>query len=169
MFSVQEYRLMVESFYRRISSVPADLTDRKPRPDAWSLREIIGHLIDSAANNHQRFVRLQEGDLDGFPGYDGERWIEIEKYNLSDWKELCDLWHCYNRHLLHIIGHMDGDSLRRVWKTGSEAPTLEWLVRDYYRHLASHVEHFETRHTEVMEQTATTATQSPASNHSVTH
>jgi hypothetical protein len=31
----------------------------KPAPDKWSKKEILGHLIDSAANNHQRFIRAQ--------------------------------------------------------------------------------------------------------------
>jgi hypothetical protein len=41
----------------------------------WTRKQLLGHLIDSASNNYQRFVRLQQGNLVGFPGYDQEFWV----------------------------------------------------------------------------------------------
>ena len=52
--------------------------------DKWSAKQIIGHLVDSAANNHQRFVRAQFSDDLVFPGYDQEEWVRVQRYERSD-------------------------------------------------------------------------------------
>ena len=54
----------------------------------WTRKQLLGHLIDSTANNHQRLVRLQQGHLAGFPGYDQEHWVEAGDYNRSAWDDL---------------------------------------------------------------------------------
>src|SRR5579872_3952278 len=71
-------------------------------PEKWSRKEILGHLIDSAANNHQRFVRLQIEDLLEFPGYQQNDWVSRQKYDARKWIELVELWSVYNRHLAHV-------------------------------------------------------------------
>jgi len=150
MFDTADFRSIVESFHERMSSLPMGLADRKPKPDAWSLKEIIGHLIDSAANNHLRFVRLQLSDLEStYPGYDAEPWVGLQAYNQADWNNLMDLWYRYNLHLLHVIEHIDPKTIGRVWRREKETLTLEFLVKDYYRHLVWHREHFEKRLEEI--------------------
>ena len=67
--------------------MPEEMTDLKPSDGSWTLKEIIGHLIDSAANNHQRIVRLQEGNLERFPSYNNEKWIKIQDYVNANWVE----------------------------------------------------------------------------------
>ena len=75
-----------------------------PRADEkWSPREIVGHLIDSAANNHQRFVRAQFTDDLVFAGYQQEEWVEAQRYRDEPWNDLVQLWQLYNRHILHIV------------------------------------------------------------------
>jgi hypothetical protein len=32
-------------------------SEERPAPERWTKKEVVGHLIDSASNNHQRFVR----------------------------------------------------------------------------------------------------------------
>src|SRR5580700_1612062 len=88
------------------------LTDTAtPIHGKWSRKEILGHLIDSAANNHQRFVR---GQLDReliTPGYAQEQWVETERFNDREWNELVQFWIAYNRHLLHLISHASPERL----------------------------------------------------------
>jgi hypothetical protein len=117
----------------------------------WSARQIVGHLIDSAANNHQRFVRAQfTNDLD-FPGYDQEQWVRAQAYQDEDWPALIHLWKSYNDHLAHFIAHIPPQVLQQprwphsldriAWKTisAAEPATLEYLIRDYIGHLNDHV------------------------------
>ena len=72
MFDTKRFKGLIDSFHEQVLKTQGEITKIKLAEDKWSLREIIGHLIDSASNNHQRFVRLQFGDLLDFPAYDGE-------------------------------------------------------------------------------------------------
>jgi hypothetical protein len=148
-FSITEYRSGVEAFRREILAVDPGLAGIKLSGDSWSLMEIVGHLIDSAANNHQRFVRLQMGDLENFPGYEAEDWVRIQNYRTADWQKTAELWYLLNNHLLHIIGNIGSESLDRIWTLEGQTLSLGWLVTDYFRHLEHHIDHFRRRLEEV--------------------
>jgi hypothetical protein len=148
-FDIRLFHGIVDSFHEALKDVPAELTSIRLRPDAWSLREIVGHLVDSASNNHQRFVRLQQGDLRNFSAYDGEKWILIQKTNGMDWGLLVELWHDYNRLLLHVIDTMEDQSMKNRWFREDGDITLESLVYDYFEHMKIHTEHFRKRLEEV--------------------
>jgi len=143
------FRQRVEAFHAFVQQVPERLTAVQLAPDKWSLREILGHLVDSASNNHQRFVRLQEGGPLQFPGYEAERWISIQRWNLFPWPVLVGLWRNYNELLLHLIAHFQPERLQALWQSPSGPRPLEFIARDYYRHLAEHEEHFRRRLEEV--------------------
>lgn len=147
----EKYSNVIETFHKRLKEVPEKITGVRPAPDSWSLKEIIGHLIDSASNNHQRFVRLQFDDLLDFPAYDGEDWIKVQKYREMDWNGLVTLWYSYNRLLLHVIANIDKGFLNNVWVKKEEALPLKQLVEDYYRHVQWHIGHFEGRLKEAAE------------------
>src|SRR5687767_8382348 len=78
----------------------SDSEAARPRaPGKWSAKQTIGHLIDSAANNHQRFVRAQQTPALQLPGYEQDHWVTCQRYDDRPWDELVSLWHGYNRHL----------------------------------------------------------------------
>lgn len=116
----------------------------KPTPSRWSRKEILGHLIDSASNNHQRFVRAQlHSDL-RFPAYEQEGWARCQDYAAADWQTLIDLWRSYNQHLAHVIARIPAEQLATpCWIGDGDAVTLEWLVEDYQRHLDHHLAQFD--------------------------
>ncbi len=145
MIDLREAEEIVASFCRILNNTPEELAAIKMSPDAWSLREIVGHLVDSASNNHQRFVRLQQGDLESFPGYDQEFWIKAQSYNRFDWQTLRDLWNSFNGLLLHVVETASAGALENKWKTEGESHSLEWIIDDYYRHLRWHIQQFEER------------------------
>jgi hypothetical protein len=151
MFDLIGYRELVDSFYDHMVNVPEATAGIRPSEDKWCLKEIIGHLVDSASNNHQRFVRLQFGDLLDFPAYDGEEWVRKQKYREMNWNRLILLWHNYNCVLLNIIENMDGGAYSNVWVKGEDTIQLDELVVDYYRHMRAHRQHFEERLKEVGE------------------
>src|SRR5213080_4540295 len=99
---------------RRINDVTASL---RPGVDQWSRKETLGHLVDSAANNHQRFVRLQLTSRIDLPGYDGDEWVRVQGYQDRPWSEIIDLWQLYNLQLAAVIRHVDSKALRHVWHT----------------------------------------------------
>lgn len=106
----------------------------------WTRKEILGHLIDSAANNHQRFVRAQSANPFVWPGYEQDAWVSVHRYRDRPWAELVDLWAGLNGHLAHVIEHIPLMCLSTEVLIGTSEPaTLEWWVRDYVRHLRHHL------------------------------
>lgn len=131
---------VVESATKWLRRIGERAASQKPAPGKWSKKEILGHLIDSASNNHHRFIRAQETDTLFFPAYDQDSWVEKQHYNEAVWAELIDLWRHYNRHLSQVVRHMPADRLRtQCTITPNDPVTLEYLVRDYLEHLKHHL------------------------------
>jgi hypothetical protein len=72
----------------------------------WVKKEILGHLIDSAFNNHQRFVRAQMTERLVWPGYDQDHWVSLQKHKQRPWPELVQLWEQLNRHIAHVMANV---------------------------------------------------------------
>ncbi len=134
----------VEDFAERYENLNEAKASQKPRPDKWSRKEILGHLIDSAANNHQRFVRVQYMNDLNLPPYEQIEWVKIQQYNLCTWKELLTLWKSYNFHLAHIIKHMPIECLEASFTIGSGEPvTIGYVIVDYLGHMQHHLQQIE--------------------------
>ena len=113
---------------------------RKPGPGRWSKKEILGHLIDSAANNHQRFVRAQLTPHLHFPEYEQESWVAAQSYATEAWPELVTLWLALNRHLLHVLRALPDSALQHEVSIGGKPPVALFEVAEgYLRHLNHHL------------------------------
>ena len=134
--------LQIESAEDRWRKLSGDMLTFRPSENDWSVKEIIGHLIDSASNNHQRFIRLQLIERLTFPDYgqDNIHWVRIQSYQDRKWAELLGLWHHFNIQLAHIIRTVDPSCLNRFWEIDAETRvTLFDLMIDYLRHLEDHL------------------------------
>ncbi len=110
-----------------------------PSACKWTRKQVLGHLIDSAANNHQRFIRAQYEDVPHI-SYDQNRWNALHRYHELDSTQLIEFWTLYNHHLLHVIKAIPADTLQRTCDTGSgQAYTLDFLVDDYVSHMEHHL------------------------------
>ena len=111
----------------------------------WVRKEILGHLIDSAFNNHQRFVRAQLATSYVGPGYEQQAWVTVNGYRERPWRELVDLWVAANRHLAAVIARVPEAKLQTPCRIGDDEPeTLEFVMKDYLRHMKHHLEQIET-------------------------
>lgn len=141
----ETFRKSIEAFYEVLRKQSDELASVRLSEDKWSLKEMVGHMIDSASNNHQRFTRLQQQSELQFPAYEAEPWIAVEKPRDCSWETLSGLWYEYNKFLLHIVSTIDEKALSHVWIKGSEKLSLSHLVEDYFRHLEWHRELFDSR------------------------
>jgi hypothetical protein len=147
---ITNYSNIVEDLFKKMSSVNEDTASIRLSIDKWSLKEMIGHLVDSASNNHQRFIRLQENAEISIPQYAPEFWIKAADYLQYPWSEIVTLWHSYNKLILHIIKNVDTGCLNNIWKKYGQDLTLGFIIEDYYRHLIWHSELFEIRLKEII-------------------
>ncbi|MER3484349.1 MAG: DinB family protein [Meiothermus sp.] len=130
---------MVEEAAFRLSSVGEDLASRKPAPSKWSAKEILGHLIDSACNNHARFVRVSLEPNLTLPDYVQDEWVRLQAYQERPWNEVLSLWKFYNLHLAHVIECLPEASLEHRFTVGTSTVTLKFLAEDYLAHLEHHL------------------------------
>lgn len=119
----------------------SEVDSTKPAlPGGWSRKQVIGHLIDSASNNHQRFVRAALQPSLEFPGYDQSGNVRVQAIQEADWTLLVSLWAAYNRYLAHIIAHLPAAKLETVCRIGTgPAVTLGFVASDYLTHLVHHL------------------------------
>ncbi|HEX7069580.1 MAG TPA: DinB family protein, partial [Rhodothermales bacterium] len=105
-----------------------------------SIQQLLGHLIDSAANNHQRFVRAQHANPLVFPKYEQDDWVNVQRYEELPWSDVVDLWFSYNRHLAHVMRRIPARAREVECRIGPYEPvSLAYIVLDYNTHLRHHL------------------------------
>jgi len=138
---IEDLRRTIDSYYDRLALLTEDASAEPVSQGKWSPRELIGHLIDSASNNHQRFVRAQLDGPHTFPGYEQESWVTRQGYKDESWADLTALWKSYNLHLLHVMSRMSNDKLDVLCTIAAGEPvTLRFIAEDYVSHLKHHLE-----------------------------
>jgi hypothetical protein len=138
--TIAHFEEVLQTVPQRLAAFPDAAAARKPAPNRWSKKEILGHLIDSAANNHQRFVRAQATPHLELPSYEQEFWVAAQAYSTEPWPDLVNLWLLLNRHLLHVVKAMPAEALsHELVIAGHPAVTLEALIADYLHHLDHHL------------------------------
>ena len=147
-----DFRETVVNATKRLRDITPEQSRSGSSEDNWALIEILGHLIDSAANNHQRFVRAQFTDDLVFSGYEQNQWVRGQKYLDASWPDLIQLWSSYNLHLVYVASVIPEDVLTKPRAAHSldqiafnpvdknKAATLEYLIRDYVDHLRHHLD-----------------------------
>ena len=126
----------------RLAGISNGNAAARPAPDSWSPKQELGHLIDSAANNHQRIVRAQLEDNLALPSYDGDRWVELHGYHNRDWTELIALWRAGNSLLLAAAESAPEAAWSHTLSVGGSEPmTLRFVLDDYVDHMVSHLRH----------------------------
>src|SRR3954467_3146959 len=145
----RDLREVVGASVRLLERLTDEEAARPWRAGKWTRKEIIGHLLDSASNNHQRFVRgtLNRG-VTG-PGYEQNGWVALQRPNDVAWKTLVAFWKLYNRYLAHVLSQLPAEAANYPCVVGDAAPaTLLFIAEDYVAHMKHHLnqvvgEHFE--------------------------
>jgi len=142
MQSLKHLRTLINEVPPELSKLPLSQVELKPSPVKWSPKEELGHLLDSAANNHQRIVRTQLEDEPKMPGYDGDAWVELHKYQQRNWQDMIDLWRDLNRQLLAAAEAAPESAWSRTCTIADSLPlTLKFVFEDYIDHMVHHLKH----------------------------
>jgi len=142
MQAVTQLRTLLQVVPGRLAAFTKEKAEHKSDPSCWSPKEELGHLLDSAVNNHQRIVRAQMESGLALPGYEQNRWVAIHRYQERDWQELISLWHAINRQLLAAAESVPDAAWSHTLRVGaSEAMTLEFVFDDYVAHMVHHLKH----------------------------
>jgi len=148
---LDDFKQTIEAAPPRLLLISEGQSEQARAGDHWSSKQIIGHLIDSAANNHARFVMAQLKDDLLFAGYEQDGWVRVQQYQNAPWPQLVELWRAYNLHLLHVMSCVPQEKLMNqctrhslhkiAFETVSESEpvTLEYLMKDYIVHLKHHL------------------------------
>jgi len=146
-----DFRGTVDRAVARLLTLSDDQAAARPTAGKWSPKEIIGHLVDSASNNHGRFVRAQLQDDLVFDGYEQADWVRVQVYQEREWAELVRLWQALNHHLANVMERADPEATGRprarhnldalAWQPieRGQPATLEYFMRDYVGHLKHHL------------------------------
>src|SRR5580704_2435331 len=124
---------------RRVTNLKA------PKPGGWSRKEELGHLIDSATNNHIRFVLATvDGEFRG-RGYAQDQWVAAHGYADMAWNDLIDFWYRYNVLLAHLVERIPEEDMNNRCAVASGDVTLRFLIEDYVVHMQHHLDHILAR------------------------
>lgn len=131
----------VHDFLTYIASVDTSDWNWKPRMDKWSKKEILGHMIDSAQNNIQRFIRGTYEE--GFKiVYHQEEWVKAQHYNEASLTELLEMWKLLNHQIVRILRSYPSHRLEVTSDIGHQQPelvTIKQIGEGYIEHLLHHL------------------------------
>ncbi|MCD7975661.1 MAG: DinB family protein [Tannerellaceae bacterium] len=138
-----EIRQVISEWQEKLIGLDQEVITNRRNQQNRTIKQILGHLIDSATNNHQRMVRLQYNQPLIFPDYtqDNDLWIALQDYQHADWNHLVQLWKFYNLHIIQVIRSVNPDTLSNYW-TDSQGNrvTLQAMIEGYISHLYLHMD-----------------------------
>jgi len=136
---------LVEEWEPKLSSLSEDILTNRKNNQHRTIKQIVGHMVDSASNNTHRIIHLQyQPSPLIFPDYanlgNNDRWIAIQDYQTENWVDLVQLWKYSNFHIIHVMKHVDIDKLENEWITAlNQRVTLDSMMVDYLHHMKLHL------------------------------
>jgi len=145
----QELLNLIEVWVSRFSALDENDVSIRRNSQNRNIKQIVGHMVDSASNNTHRIVHLQyQPSPFNFPDYanfgNNDRWIAIQDYQSENWTNLVQLWKFVNLHIVHVINHVNDDKLDSIWISAKgENISLQHMITDYLHHVKLHLEEIE--------------------------
>lgn len=133
---------LIEKWEPLLKELPEEVYLTKRNWQNRSIIQVLGHMVDSASNNHQRLVRLQYTRNLVFPDFRqvNDLWIAIQDYQHADWNNMIQLWKFFNLHIIHVIQSVNLNKLENYWNDfeGTKV-TMEQMIEGYLWHLELHL------------------------------
>lgn len=108
----------------------------------WSKKEILGHLIDSALNNIQRFTEIQYSKKPYIiKSYEQNELVKYNDYQTKNNQDLYNLWLQLNKHILHLVKKQTSETLDyKIVLSNGVSTNLQFLIEDYFEHFYHHLQ-----------------------------
>lgn len=145
----KELREFVSEWEAILIKLPAQTISQKRNSQNRNIKQILGHMVDSASNNTHRIIHLQyQTSPLVFPDYanlgNNDRWIAIQNYENADWENLVQLWKYTNLHICHVIANVNETKLENIWLSATkEEICLKEMILGYMPHFKLHISEIE--------------------------
>ncbi len=145
----QELIRLINEWEIKLTTLPEDVITQRRNSQNRTIKQIVGHMVDSASNNIHRIIHLQyQVSPLIFPDYanfgNNDRWIAIQNYQHENWEGLIQLWKYSNYHIVHVINNVSMDKLDHIWINALGEPiALKNMITDYLRHIKLHLNEIE--------------------------
>ena len=142
---INEIRSVIKEWEPKLNSLTKEEITHYRNKQNRTIKQILGHLIDSTSNNTHRVIHLQyQKSPFSFPNYatfgNNDRWIAIQNYQNEDWNDMIQLWKYSLIHFCHVIDNVSDDKLENEWISGPEKNiTLRTMIVDFPGHLKLHL------------------------------
>ena len=137
----QRFRAELNALHAVLLAAPSGLADTPWRAGGWTRKQVLGHTLDSAANNRQRFVRAATEGAYAGPQYEQEAWVAAHGYASQPWATLLRWWEAEHEILAALVDRIPEERLEASCEVGeSPAVTLRFLIEDYLAHQRGHIE-----------------------------
>jgi hypothetical protein len=137
--TAQEFRSELSALQAILFRLSPDLAGTPWRAGGWTRKQIVGHLLDSAANNRQRFVRASADGRYAGPKYAQDAWVAAHGYAEQDWETLLRWWQAEHEILAAVVDRIPEERLGAECLVGDGEPvTLRFLIEDYLEHQRWH-------------------------------
>ncbi|WP_371362048.1 hypothetical protein SRRS_33000 [Sporomusa rhizae] len=141
----QELLNLIEEWEPKLLALSEDSISFRPNNESWTIKETVGHMVDSSSNNTHRIIHLQyQPNPLIYPDYanlgNNDRWVAIQNYQAENWYDLVQLWKYSNLHIVHVINNVNMDKLDNEWITAlNKRVSLRAMIIDYLRHFKLHL------------------------------
>lgn len=145
----QELLRLINEWETELSALSKDIITNRRNGQNRTIKQIVGHMIDSASNNIHRIVHLQyQASPLIYPDYanlgNNDRWIAIQNYQAENWHDLVQLWKYSNLHIIHVIENVNAGKLDNEWISAlNQKVSLRAMILDYLRHFKLHLKEIE--------------------------
>ena len=136
----KDFRAEIESVHTALLALSPELAEIPWREGGWTRKQIVGHMLDSAANNRQRFVRASIHGAFAGPDYAQDGWVAAHGYASQSWATLLHWWEVEHEILAAVVDRIPEERFEAICVVGEDAPvTLRFVVEDYFRHQRWHL------------------------------
>ncbi|HEY8465151.1 MAG TPA: DinB family protein [Bacillota bacterium] len=145
----QELLSLIDKWEPKLMALSEELVTYRLNNDRWTIKETVGHMVDSASNNIHRIIHLQyQPNPLIYPDYanlgNNDKWVAIQNYQTEKWNDLVQLWKYLNLHIIHVINNVNRDKLDYEWINAlNQRVSLKEMIIDYLRHFKLHLSEIE--------------------------